>query len=229
MINKDILLYLAELFRYPDADSPVKVLACQEVLDNEYPEAGKLLEPFTKHFISLTDDKREELFTKTFDVQPICYLDLGYVIFGEDYKRGSFLLHMQAEQNRLGRDCSPELPDHLYHVLHLMTMHPDSVFVNELAAKILVPAVKRMMQEFTSARVELKMKVIKRLHNALIAEEMNQGNVYNDALAAMLSVLELEYAEAIAQYNPQEANLVNESFFNKNNSINQLVNNYKID
>ena len=57
MINKDILLYLAELFRYPDADSPVKVLACQEVLDSEYPEAGKLLEPFTKHFISLSDDQ----------------------------------------------------------------------------------------------------------------------------------------------------------------------------
>lgn len=110
-----------------------------------------------------------------------------------------------------------------------MTIHPDPSFVNELAAKILVPAVKKMMQEFTSARVELKMKVIKRLHNALIAEEMNQGNVYNDALAAMLNVLEKEYAEAIAQYNPQEVNLVNESFFNKNNSINQLVNNYKID
>ncbi|MBK7310183.1 MAG: hypothetical protein IPI93_05180 [Sphingobacteriaceae bacterium] len=229
MINKDILLHLAELFRYPEVDSPVKVLACQEALDADYPEAAELLRPFTQHFISLSEDKREELFTKTFDVQPICYLDLGYVIFGEDYKRGSFLLHMQAEQNRIGRDCSPELPDHLYHVLHLTTIHPDPVFVDELVAKILVPAVKKMMAEFDSARIELKMKVIKKLHNALIAEEMNTGNVYNNAFAALLNVFETEFAQAIAHYNPKEENLINESFFNKNNSINQLVNNYKID
>ena len=85
------------------------------------------------------------------------------------------------------------------------------------------------MAEFDSARIELKMKVIKKLHNALIAEEMNTGNVYNNAFAALLNVFETEFAQAIAHYNPKEENLINESFFNKNNSINQLVNNYKID
>ncbi|MBK9282981.1 MAG: hypothetical protein IPM51_01530 [Sphingobacteriaceae bacterium] len=229
MINKNIILFLSELFRYPESGSPQKVLACQEALESDYPTAAKHLLPFTKHFISLDDDKREELFTKTFDVQPICYLDLGYVIFGEDYKRGSFLLHMQNEQSQVGRDCSPELPDHLYHVLHLITMHPDATFVDELVAKILVPAVKKMMAEFDSAKIELKMKVIKKLHNALIAEDMNFGNVYNNAFAALLNVLEIDFQDAIAQYNPKEENLISDSFFNKNNSINQLVNNYKID
>lgn len=229
MKNKNIYLSIADIFRYPESDSPEKVLACQELLDSEYPEAGKILRPFTKHFISLDVDGREELFTKTFDVQPICYLDLGYVIFGEDYKRGSFLLHMQEEQKRIGRDCSPELPDNLYHVLHLLTIHPDPEFVNELVAKILVPGVKKMIQEFDVAKIELKMKVIKKLHNALIAEELNTGNVYHDAFLALLHVLENDFADAISRYNPKEENLVNESFFNKNNSVNQLVNNYKID
>jgi nitrate reductase assembly molybdenum cofactor insertion protein NarJ len=56
-----------------------------------------------------TEDEYEELYTKTFDVQPICYLDLGYVIFGEDYKRGAFLLHMQEEQQKVNNDCGTDL------------------------------------------------------------------------------------------------------------------------
>lgn len=227
--NANTYHLLAELFRYPGPDSAKFAMECQESLDKYYPEAGKLLEPFTKHFISLNEDQREELFTKTFDVQPICYLDLGYVIFGEDYKRGTFLQKMQEEQRLIGRDCSPELPDHLYHVLYLMTAHPNAEFVGELAAKIMVPGVKKMIQEFDTARIELKMKVIKKLHNALIDESMNSGNVFVHAFYALQNVFESDFAEAIEAYNPKEENLVNDSFFNKSNSVNQLVNNYKID
>lgn len=229
MKDKNTYLHLAELFRYPESNAPEKVLACQENLESVYPEAAAILEPFTKYFISLNEDKREEFFTKTFDVQPICYLDLGYVIFGEDYKRGTFLQNMKEEQRRVGRDCSPELPDHLFHVLHLMTIHPDKEFVSELAAKIMVPGVKKMIQEFDQAKVALKIKVIKKLHHALIEEELNQGNLYERAFKALLYVMEKDFADALAVYNPKEENLVNDSFFNKNNSVNQLVNNYKID
>ncbi|HRD39590.1 MAG TPA: hypothetical protein PLC65_13230 [Bacteroidia bacterium] len=227
--NSHIYITLADLFRYPDTQSSNKAILCQELLESEYPEAAQCLLPFTNHFISLDEDGREELFTKTFDVQPICYLDLGYVIFGEDYKRGSFLLHMQQEQGRINHDCSPELPDHLSHVLYLITVHSDKEFVNELVAKILVPGVKKMIQEFDIAKIELKMKVIKKLHNALIAEELNSGNLYHNAFLALLKVMESDFHEAILKYNPKEENLVNDSFFNKNNSVNQLVNNYKID
>lgn len=228
MKDKNLYLHLAELFRYPESDHAEKVLACQELVESVYPEAGVILETFTKYFISLDEDKREYLFSKTFDVQPICYLDLGYVIFGEDYKRGTFLQKMKEEQRRVGRDCSPELPDHLFHVLCLITVHPDKELVEELAAKILVPGVKKMIQEFDQAKITLKMQVIKKLHHAVIEESMNQGNVYENAFRALLYVLEHDFADAVAKYHPKE-NLVNESFFKKNNQLNQLVNNYKID
>lgn len=226
---KNTYLHFAGLFRYPTGGFINTILDCQETLESGYPLAAAQLRPFTDHFLTLSQDKMEELFTKTFDVQPICYLDLGYVIFGEDYKRGTFLLHMQQEQKRIERDCSPELPDHLSEVLYLMTVHPDSDFVSELAAKIMVPGIKKMIQEFDSAKIELKMLVIKKLHKAIIQEELNSGNVYKNALLALLNVLETDFAEAIAYYNPKEENLVNDSFFSKSNSVNQLVNTYKID
>ena len=219
---------LAELFRYPDAGFVPRVVKCQELLNTDYPEAGKILNPFTLYLSALSIEETEELFTKTFDVQPICYLDLGYVIFGEDYKRGTFLRHMQEEQKMLNNDCSPELPDHLSHVLVLMTLHTDPVFIDELVAQVVVPAVKKMIHEFNTARVELKLKVMRKLYKAIIQEEVNIGNVYVHAFEALLKVLEQDFAAAIAAYAPIEDDM-SSAFLNRENSVNQLVNNIKMD
>ncbi len=229
MRNNNQYIRLAELFRYPETDANEKVKQCQNMLGAFYPEAAALLKNFSDYFLSIDQDKKEELFTKTFDVQPICYLDLGYVIFGEDYKRGSFLLHMKEEQQYIGRDCSPELPDHLYHVLYLITLHPDTAFVNELVAKVLVPAIKKMIKEFDSARVELKVKVLKKLHNAVIQEELNQGNVYQYAFKALLYVLETDFAEALTLHKHQEEDAQKDAFFTKRNTVPELVNHLKND
>lgn len=223
MVNNIQYVLLAELFKYPAEDASEKVLECQEMLNSKYPEAGIILNRFSEYFLPLSQDLKEELYTKTFDVQPICYLDLGYVIFGEDYKRGTFLLHMKEEQRNLGRNCDPELPDNLYHVLHLLTVHPSVEFVNELVAKIIVPGVKKMLKEFDSARVELKIQVLKKLHNALIQEELNIGNVYQHTFRALLAVLEQDFSEAIDKFTPKEQDLVKNSFFAKNNTVNQVV------
>lgn len=222
MIDNNQYQALAELFKYPDSDFNNKILECQNVLNKHYPEQAEILQVFTDYVLPLDQDKKEELFTKTFDVQPICYLDLGYVIFGEDYKRGTFLMYMKEEQRAIGRDCSPELPDHLYHVLYLITIHPNKEFVDELVAKIIVPGVEKLIKEFDSAKVELKIQVIKRLHKALIQEELNIGNVYRNAFIALRDVMLIDFKEAIEAHCPIVEDTVRDSFFNKNNSV--LVN-----
>jgi nitrate reductase assembly molybdenum cofactor insertion protein NarJ len=228
-MNYDHYRILAELFLYPTEDFIQRVDECQEVLNQKYPDSGKTLEPFTQYLRNLSQDELEELFTKTFDVQPICYLDLGYVIFGEDYKRGTFLRHMQEEQKMLGNDCSPELPDHLSHVLTMLTMHTDQMFIDELVAQAIVPGVKKMIHEFNTSRIELKIKVMKKLHNALIQEEANIGNVYVHAFEALLQVLEKDFAEAIVLYAPEIDEVSTTFLHSRNNSVNQLVNNIKMD
>jgi hypothetical protein len=37
------------------------------------------------------------LFTRSFDVQAVTTLDLGYIVFGEDYKRGELLVNRAPE------------------------------------------------------------------------------------------------------------------------------------
>lgn len=218
---------LSELFRYPDAEYLNKINACQALMERDYPEAALQLNVFTKYMNNATEDQREEIYTKTFDVQPICYLDLGYVIFGEDYKRGAFLLHMQGEQQRINNDCGSDLPDNICNVFTLLSKSDDEAFIDELAVEIIIPAVKKILAEFASARVELKLQVLKKLHNAIIQEDLNIGNVYRNSFEAILTVLESDFKDVVAQPTVEETieNITHhQSFFSKN-SVNQLVNN----
>lgn len=165
------------------------------MLLERYPEAATEIKPFVDYINTHTEDDREELFTKTFDVQPICYLDLGYVIFGEDYKRGAFLLHMQEEQLLAGNDCGTDLSDNICNMLALYTRTDNQALLDELAVKILIPGLEKMIGEFKQARVELKMKILKKLHRAIIQEELNQGNVYRNVLTSLLLVMKKDFEE----------------------------------
>ncbi len=94
------------------------------------------------------DVEMEELYTRTFDVQAIAYLDVGYVLFGEDYKRGHFLVKMQALQREYDNDCGTELPDHLPNILTLLPKMADQQEVEELVGKLVLPAIDKMTQGF---------------------------------------------------------------------------------
>ncbi len=221
MKNREHYSLLANLFRYPEEDFMLQLNKSQNFLDEFYPEAGKELRTFSEHMTTCQPDNRQELFTKTFDVQPICYLDLGYVMFGEDYKRGAFLLSMKVEQQKIDNDCGTDLPDNICNVMDLMTISKDDEFLKDLVQHIFIPCVKMMIGEFESARVDLKMKVLRKMHRAIIQEELNRGNVYKNCFTALLEVLITDFGEK--EMAPEDENVLNSShhraFFNKNSIL----------
>ncbi len=224
----------ADLLRYPAADYSERANMCLVMLEERYPEAALEIEPFVNYMLSHTEDEREELYTKTFDVQPICYLDLGYVIFGEDYKRGAFLLHMQEEQLKEGNDCGTDLSDNICNMLTLYAKSDNQALLDELAVKILIPGLEKMIGEFKQARVDLKVKVLKKLHKAIIQEELNHGNVYRNVFSALLSVLKKDFENVsfIAGLDPVVNVAHHNTFFGKqtlNIEVNKLASNYKLD
>lgn len=224
----------ADLLRYPAADYSERANMCLVMLEERYPEAAMEIEPFVNYMLSHTEDEREELYTKTFDVQPICYLDLGYVIFGEDYKRGAFLLHMQEEQLKEGNDCGTDLSDNICNMLTLYSKSDNQSLLDELAVKILIPGVEKMIAEFKQARVDLKVKVLKKLHKAIIQEELNHGNVYKNVFSALLIVLKKDFENVsfIAGLDPVINVAHHNTFFGKqtlNIEVNKLASNYKLD
>ena len=70
----------------------------------------------------------EELYTRTFDINPVCSLETGWHLFGEDYNRGAFLVRMRGLLRQHGIEEGAELTDHLESALRVLSvMEPRSV------------------------------------------------------------------------------------------------------
>lgn len=89
----------------------------------------------------------EELYTRTFDINPITNLEIGWHLYGEAYERGAFLVRMRELLRNHGIPESTELPDHCIHVLRLVgRMEPDEA--RGFALDILLPAIRKMVEGF---------------------------------------------------------------------------------
>lgn len=136
---------LADVLEYPRADYREKVRVCQEVLESESSPAAEPFRRFTEGICGFSARQLEELFTRTFDLDPLCCLETGWHLFGENYDRGSFLVRMRQELRRLGLEETNELPDHLSLVLRaLARMEEDRAadFISDGVA----PALDKMLE-----------------------------------------------------------------------------------
>lgn len=198
MSHLDKYRLFADLFKYPDAGLAQAAAGCVKRARLVSPEAAKELEVFRSWALETPLHDMEEVYTRTFHIQAVCYIDLGYVIFGEDYKRGEFLVNMKREQAEAGNDCGDELPDNLVNVLNLLPLLQDSELVNDLGSRVLIPALHKMLVEFDSSRMDMREKALKRKHNAIILEGRADANIYRYALHALLMVLLTDFPEVAA-------------------------------
>jgi len=139
---------LADIFRYPDGNLMNSMTGFMSLTSEQFPEhknkANKILDTFN----SMSVLKQQEYYLKTFDVQAVCSLDIGYVLFGEDYKRAQLLVNLQSEHKTAGIDCGSELGDHLPNVLTLLSKTNDPDFAEELGFIITSQAVRFMITKF---------------------------------------------------------------------------------
>jgi nitrate reductase assembly molybdenum cofactor insertion protein NarJ len=189
---------------YPNKGYQSKVNECLAMLEDNYPDAAKSYKRFSDYINSKSIYEIEEVFGFTFHIQAICFLDVGYVLFGEDYNRGEFLVNMKAEQAKVNHDCGEELADNLPHVLQLMALSDDREFVEELAVRAVIPAIEKMLEEFHQSKMELKAKVMKKKQKAIIMEDIVDGNIYQNAIQSLLFVLKadfegIEFGEKVAE------------------------------
>jgi|21_taG_2_1085346.scaffolds.fasta_scaffold35963_2 nitrate reductase assembly molybdenum cofactor insertion protein NarJ len=195
MKNLDHYTLLAELFRYPNQDIKTTVNEIQVFLDKNYPDAGDEFNRFSEFIANSTFYQIEEIFQKTFHIQAICFLDLGYVIFAEDYKRGEFLVNMKVEQEKYNNDYEHELADNLPYVLRLLPLHKDENFINELVVMVMIPALEKMLSEFDASKVKIREKVMNKKQKVVIMEGIKDGNIYKNVISAILQVFKIDFAD----------------------------------
>jgi nitrate reductase delta subunit len=138
----DFYQSLARLLIYPGADYRQRVESSLHLADFE---CRNLLEKFALSIEGLETWELEEMFTRTFDMNPVCSLELGWHLFGENYERGLLLVRMREELRQFGIHESAELPDHLTHVLELVG-RMDHDRAADFAGACVLPALKNMLE-----------------------------------------------------------------------------------
>ncbi len=135
-MEKGIYERLAALLSYPDelGESTVSDYA-----------AGSELSSFADAVPALSLHERQELFIQTFDLSPVCSLEMGWHLFGENYDRGLLLVKMRQQLRAHGIAETTELPDHLTNGLRLlarMERNEGAYF----AEAIVLPALAKMLE-----------------------------------------------------------------------------------
>jgi nitrate reductase assembly molybdenum cofactor insertion protein NarJ len=196
MHSSDHFRLLADLFDYPDAVFPERVQRALTTIGTHCPVAVADVEQF---LALLPDDDliaMQELYTRTFDVQAITTLDLGYVLFGDDYKRGELLSNLNREHTQHQNDCGSELADHLPNVLRLIPLLDDEDLVSELVTEIVAPALSQMIGEFSPQRVQKKYESYQKQYKTLIEQPRSStavATLYQHALKALYAALKADF------------------------------------
>ncbi len=192
-LRSEIYKHFASALTYPNEEVRNKVNEMHNLLDNNYPEAYEAMAEFFEFIKTISIWKWEEIFTRTFDVQAISTLDIGYTLFGDDYKRGELLANLNREHIKTENNCSAELADHLPNLLNLISKHNDTDFINDLVGLIIIPALKKIIVEFESINIDKKNKVYQKHHKTFIQQEKKYGTVYQSILKALLIVLSKDF------------------------------------
>ncbi|MFA7421596.1 MAG: hypothetical protein WCZ90_18075 [Melioribacteraceae bacterium] len=192
-ITQNLYDLFADLFNYPNKELLIRVNDTREFINTNYPDAVASMTEFAEFAKSSDIRKWEEIYTRTFDVQAITTLDVGYVLFGDDYKRGELLVHLSKEHKNAGNDCETELADHLPNILRLLGKLKDDDFKDDLIYFIVKPALKKIIAEFEGCNIEKKNKIYEKHHRTIIQQEKNYGTIYKSLLNALLIVLEKDF------------------------------------
>lgn len=122
----DRLSELAALLHYPDATTL---------------EGAPGVSAFYDEVAHVSLEGLQELYTTTFDLNPVATLEVGWHLWGEQYERGRFLAEMRERQDALGLDAGNELPDHLTVLLPMLARTGDGA----LAANV-VTALEKILK-----------------------------------------------------------------------------------
>lgn len=196
---------LARLFEYPENESFKNNFSdVNNYFRKTFPEAALSFQPFIEFAESASIVEIQELFLRSFDVQSITTLDIGFILFGEDYKRGKLLVHLNEEHRKAGNDCETELSDHLPNLLRLLPKVKDAEMQTEIATLLLLPAIEKMISEFSVEKIEKKDTVYKKHQKVLLEYSQNFRTIYQNCLWPLFLVLQRDFGYEPGKINGSE-------------------------
>jgi nitrate reductase delta subunit len=136
------------LFEYPDGTWAGRLGRGREIITAEKQSAETLIDflKFYREVSPLPLSELEELYTRTFDLNPVCALELGYHLFGENYKRGELLASLRVAEADCEMDAGSQLPDYLPVLLRLIVRLKQDDLRRSLIGECILPALGKMKE-----------------------------------------------------------------------------------
>ncbi|HNS62079.1 MAG TPA: molecular chaperone TorD family protein [Anaerolineales bacterium] len=141
----------AALLEYPVSDMTEQAERLLEGLTPLFPESAEALKKIVGGRDQLSLSKMRELFTTTFDMQPVCYPYIGFHLYGESYKRGAFMAQLNEAYHAIGYSAEQELPDNLSVILRFIGFDSENrtrEFSQALLSDGVLPALEKMLKVF---------------------------------------------------------------------------------
>jgi nitrate reductase molybdenum cofactor assembly chaperone NarJ/NarW len=138
--------HLASLVSYPDAGLFRALDGCIRALAPELPEAATLLAHFRDAAGELGQDALEEAYIQVFEMQAVTALYIGHQLFGEDWRRGTFMACLKGRYQECGFTCGAELPDHASVILRFLSVEQRGPEKDELIGDCIVPALYKVLR-----------------------------------------------------------------------------------
>ena len=167
-LTRRLFALFSEILDYPNPKTAEQAQECALLLAKTGRDAQEKMSGFAGYSSRAPLGSLEEIYTSTFDIQPVCCPYAGHHLFGEGFKRSTFMVKLTGMFREM--DFSPpqgELPDHITVLLRFLAGHSGSEQGFELARHCLLPSIKKM-------------------HKSL----KNSFNPYKDALESLERMLE---------------------------------------
>jgi nitrate reductase molybdenum cofactor assembly chaperone NarJ/NarW len=148
----EVLELFADILDYPADGLAQKAAECAALIGPAQPEAAALLESFRSFAEDKSVGKLQEVYSGFFDLNSICHPYIGYQLFGENYKRSTFLVGLKKAYRDEGFESDPaEIADRLSIVLRYAAYSKGGEDVDDLLGRGVLPAVERMTTKPESA------------------------------------------------------------------------------
>lgn len=135
---------IAALLRYPvEADDDLAPSLADAAMALGHP-CQEFLEAFALTCRTSSLQELQEIYTRAFDLNPECTLEIGWHLFGDTYKRGQFLVMMRHHLQEHDIRPEPHLPDFLPALLELSMRleHQDAL---DLVDDCVLPALEKIL------------------------------------------------------------------------------------
>ena len=140
-----VLGLFADILDYPAQGLAGKAAECAALIGAAQPEAAAMLDCFRGFAEETPLGKMQEFYSGFFDLNSICHPYVGYQLFGENYKRSSFLVGLKKAYRAEGFEAdTSDIPDRLSIVLRFVAHSKGGEEIDELLSRGVLPALERM-------------------------------------------------------------------------------------